>query len=557
MRIPDSKSKLITFAKKQIEVCSYSQNIRAQEAATAMGYYEIGSGNGIESLYNRTGVHIDRTSSYLYAPSEVRYSITFDHTDDENWLQRAKAGAKYLSKEYRRSDADILFSTGVTYALTKGCMIVKHNWSPKDSLSPGLNPVLVHPEFFGVEREDLDRLEDQQCLLHTTYLSKEQIKQLLPDDNERESLMKQIDKMGGRPDGDVLRQNWLHQVVIGGTQPVPMTTPDGTTGQVSVSPSSRTEFHPDMLADLLRVDELWVVDDDRRDYTTIQLVEGDVLLAGKYKHENMTGVTGLHPFSKICPDAVAGYFWGRSEALRVKVLQDLLSERMLDVQRLLKLQVRPPKAMIGFSGMTKQKMRAALAPGGYIQEQSPGAKLENLIPNIPEEVFREITQISDIFDEMGGFKPIMQGQGEPGVRANAHARTLMRTASPNLRKRALRVERDAEESAAIVFKLMQAKSPRVFKTDAKEQFYLAQMPEDYYVEIDSHSASPAFVDDQKELAFAFKKLGVIDDEDTLMMVHPPLEDLLISNARKRKAARAQMMKENPELFKQSAKKARA
>ena len=31
--------------------------------------------------------------------------------------------------------------------------------------------------------------------------------------------------------------------------------------------------------DLLRLDELWVVDDEREDYTTLQLIEGDLLLS--------------------------------------------------------------------------------------------------------------------------------------------------------------------------------------------------------------------------------------------------------------------------------------
>lgn len=553
MRVPNTEKKLLEFARDNIEICTYSQASRAQDNSTNLSYYENGSDGTKQSLYNRTGVHIDRTASYLYAPGEVRYSIAFDATEGEPWLARARSASKYLSREYRRSDADVILSQGVEIGLIKGCAILKHNWDEPGSLYPGFNPELLHPEFFGVEREDLQRLEQQQAMCHTMYLSKDQIGQMITGRPDEEEIAKGIFKLGGASESNI-RQNWLHQVVIGGTQPVTQNTPQGSQGQVSMSPSSRTEFSPEMMANLLRVDELWVVDDGREDYTTIQLIEGEILLEGRYRHRNLTGVKGLHPFSKICPDPVSGYFWGRSEVRRVMMLQDLLTARMDDIQRLLKLQVKMPKAFIGFSGITNQKMRAAMAPGGFLQEQSPGAKIENLGPTIPPELFREVQELSSMFDEVGGFKPIMQGQGESGVRANAHAKTLMRTASPKLRERALRVERDAETSAHICFQLMQAKDARVFKNDEKEDFTLAQMPTDYYVEVDSHSSSPAFIDDARELAVTLKKLGAIDEADFIRLVHPPSEDALIEAIKKRQEAKAAMLKQHPELLSGGGKK---
>ena len=547
MKIPNSAKSLLSFARDQVEICTYSQAQRAQDAALYLSYYEKGAPTEKPSLYNRTGVHIDRTASYLYAPGEVRYSIAYDATDGEPWLARALVAAKYLSREYRRADADVTFSQGVDTALIKGCSLLKHNWNDTTSLYPGFNPELVHPEFFGVEREDLQRLDQQQVMCHTMYLSKDQIKQIIEGRADEEEIKKKIQKIGGNSGGQ-LRQNWLHQVVIGGVQPVTELTPQGSMGQVSMSPSSRTDFSPQMMADLLRMDDLWVVDSARDDYTTIQLVEGEFILEGMYRHQNLTGVRGLHPFGKICPDPVSGYFWGRSEVSRVMLLQDMLTAAMEDIQKLMKLRVKPPKAFIGFSAITNQKRRAMTAPGGYIVENNPGAKIEDLAPTIPPELFGEVQEISSMFDEVGGFKPILQGQGESGVRANAHAKTLMRTASPKLRERALRVERDAETSAHISFQLMQDKSDRIFKNAEGEDFRLKQMPEDMYVEVDSHSSSPAFIDDARDLAVTMKKLGSIDDSDFIRLLHPPTEDALIAAVDKRQKARAQLIKEHPELL---------
>jgi hypothetical protein len=554
MRVPKSEKRLIEFARDLIAECTYSQDTRAAEAASNLAYYEMGSDSGTPSLYNRTGIHIDRTAAYLYAPGEVRYSIGFDATDGEPWLARALVASKYLSREYRRADADVCFSQGVDTSLIKGCAIIKHNWTDEDAIHEGFDPNLVNPEFFGVEREDLARLEDQQAMVHTTYLSKHQLAQMIRGRLDESEIRVALKKLRGDSDSGQ-KQNWLHQIVLGGTNPITQGTASGARAQVSVSASSRTEFSPEMMADLLRMDELWVVDDERGDYTTIQLIEGMVPLEGRYRHRNLTGVKGLLPFTKICVDPVSGYFWGRSEVGRVKQLQDLLSERMRDIRRLMKLQIKNPKAFIGFSGLTSQKMRAALAPGGFIQEQSPGAKIENLGPTIPEHLFNEVTTLAEMFDEIGGFKPITSGQGESGVRAASHAKTLMRTASPKLRERALRVERDAESSADTTFQLMQAKEARVFMSAEKEQFFLKQMPEDFYIEVDSHSSSPAFIDDAREIAVTLKKLGCIDEADTIRMVHPPGEDQLIAGVTKRAAAKQKMIQEHPEILAPGKKKA--
>ena len=546
MRVPDSAKRLLQFSLDQIEICTYSQPSRAAEAATNLAYYERGTDDGGESLYNRTGVHIERTASYLYAPGEVRYSMSFDVTEGEPWLSRARAASKYLSREYRRADADVLTSLGVLIALIKGCSILKHNWLEDTSLHRGFDPELIHPEFFAVEREDMDRIEDQQAMVHTYYLSKEQLQQIVEGRQDEEEFLKKLKKIGGGANTGQ-RQNWLHQMVIGAIKPIATGTPSGARAQVSMAPSSQTQFSPEMMMNLMRVDELWVVDDDKNDYTTIQVVEGEILLEGRYRHRNLTGVSGLTPFSKICPDPVSGYFWGQSEARQVRMLQDLITERMEDIRRIQKLQINEPMAFMGFHGLTAAKRAQLMRPKGWIQEATPGAKIEKLGPKTPDNLYAEIEILEQKFDEIGGFKPIMQGQGEPGVRANTHAKTLMRTASPNLRERALRVERNVEASAAITFELMQAKDARVFK-GKDEQWLLKQIPEDAYIEVDSHSASPAFIDDARELAVMAKKLGVIDDVDFIRLCHMPNEDNLIAAAEARAKARSALIKQHPELL---------
>lgn len=547
MDVPTKKTDLIDFCRETVAECSYSQNDRANLYRVAQSYYEYGAEGGKKSLYNRTSIHVDRLGSYLYAPSDIRYTITFDATEGEPWLARAASAAKYLSREYRRSDADILFSQGVKISLIKGCAILKHNYSPFDRR---FDPVLVQPDCFGVDREDLERIDEQGALCHTQWLSRNQLVALARTKQEKTELIEAINKLAAKARNQPEDRNrWLHDVIIGGVQPVITSgTPSPAGGRANVMGSPAATISPRTNGDLLRMDELWVLDDEREDYTTLQLIEGEILLEGRFQHRNLTGVKMLQPFSKICPSPCPGYFWGDSEVMRVKPLQDMLTERMDDIRRIMKLKVKPPKAFIGFSGITQQKMRAALAPGGMLQEQSPNAKIEDLTPNLPQEVFVEVEKIAQMFDEVGGFKPILQGEGEPGVRAGSHARTLMRTASPKLRERALYVERDAEESATILMEILQYKEAKVFVSQKKEQFLLKQLPDDYHVEVDSHSSSPAFSDDAQEQAFALHRAGAISPESLIRLVHPPMEDLLIEDARRIAEQKAKMIQEHPELL---------
>ena len=61
----------------------------------------------------------------------MRYVIEFDATDGEPWLARAAVAGKYLSREYRRTDLDISFNTGVKVSNIKGCALLKHNFGER------------------------------------------------------------------------------------------------------------------------------------------------------------------------------------------------------------------------------------------------------------------------------------------------------------------------------------------------------------------------------------------------------------------------------------------
>lgn len=533
------------WAKEIIDQCTASREQRRDQARAFDAWFYCGTGTGDVATYNRIYSHIDRLSSYLFSPVDTRFLIEYDLTVEEVQLRQAEAAARYLNREFHRCGVDLMFAEGVNMGLRKGCALLKMVWGWQ-----GLEPWIVRPEMFGVLREDIEDLDRQEAFVESTYLTRDAFRRTIGGHHDEAEILKAVDKQMTRPDDEDLNDSYFRQIIIGGTQPVG-TTPGSGLGQVQTTNIPAPQLDAKVAKDLIRIDELWVQDTARNDYTTIRTV-GDVVIEGKLKHENLSGVPEEHPYVKVCPNEVNGYFWGLSEISQIQKLQALLNKQMDEIDRLLGLKSDPPTAFIGFSGMTQQKWRALRTKGGYMSEENPNAKIEKLAPDVPPETWEQVNRICSYFDDVAGFAPIMMGQGEQGVRAGVHAQTLSRNASPRMRDRALLVERQCVEAGDFGLKLIQSKEAKVLYAgdtqDEKNAFEIAQLPEDYRVSVDSHTSSPAFQEDAERKAFMLARAGAIDAPDLIMLTHPPHEDTLVSNARKKLAAQAKLMAEHPELM---------
>ena len=86
--------------------------------------------------------------------------------------------------------------------------------------------------------------------------------------------------------------------------------------------------------------------------------------------------------------------------------------------------------------------------------------------------------------------------------------------------------------------------PRIYTTgDNQIQFLLKGMPDDFQIQVDSHSASPAFAEDNRQVAIALARAGAVDAEDLIHMLHPPGAELLLSRLRQRQKKQAQAAQE--------------
>lgn len=520
-------------------------------------YYYTGSSDGSVAVYNRCYPHVERLGAFLYSPTDVRFHLEFDESEGEETEAMGRAAARKLNRLFHQKSLDIAFAAATNGALIDGCNILKGVQG-----ADGPEGWVIRPQFFGVLREDIEDLDRQEAFVHSAYLTPSSFERMIWEHYDREKIMAKIRSSASEKNEEEWEQDYFHQIIVGGTQPVSTSTSSGS-GMVGIVGVPTPVLDAKVAQSLVRIDELWVQDRDRQDYTTLRWVKNaDMVIEGSERRRNLCGLTdelgkdaemkGHHPFVKVSPNECQGYFWGISELAAIYRLQDDLNEQVRNMTRLRRLKADPPRSATGFAGLNLEKYKAFNRPKGFISEENPNAKMNEHAPDIPEQFFQWLDKTIEFFDDVAGFTPIMQGQGEQGVRSQQQAATLARNSSPRMRDRALLVERQCAEWGEFVFRLMQAKDTEVMKEifapGKQVEFTLSQLPDDMKVSVDSHSSSPVYTQDHMQLAFGLAKSGAIDGADLIMLTHPPHEDILISRAKAREAAQAKLLQEHPELL---------
>jgi hypothetical protein len=293
------------------------------------------------------------------------------------------------------------------------------------------------------------------------------------------------------------------------------------------------------------------------------MVDPDIIIAPFGKKMNLTGVPGMQPYTLIQPNEVANWFWGRSELVDLIEPQALLSTWCDDAKRLFGLQVDKILAFIGEDNITDETY-GQFRGAGYMN-MGANSKVQDLTPQIPPEMMPMIKFVIEMINWLSGFPDIMQGKGEPGVRAGSHAGTLMKTASPYLRDRALLVERQAANAADKTLTYKEAKDDSKYWTDGTTiqtmdatGFHLTDLPDDWRVSIDSHSSSPIFADENEQLVLVALKLGVVTKDYAIDNLPLPNKELAKAQVEDEDARKQLMLKqlvsEHPELGDYLAKK---
>ena len=544
--LPTGEKELIPVANELIETCRVSQANRAAYYRLLNQVAETGRPDGMKALINMMNAHLERTASHLYSPIELKFSYDFDNDYTPNIIKRGQVAAKHLTRHWERSASDKLFGQGVFEGLKYGAAILKQ-WprieGPVDKQRISYEKKLVMPWNFGVFRESEGDIDNQEALCETSYLTGPEVWQRIwrfPDAKKLYERIMVHGQMGqstnGGPDSffhQVLSTSQINTGVGGATRPVP-----GGIVQLGNDPNYPT-ISPTDGAPTVRFHELWVKGED--DYVTIQMVEPDILVT-RFKMANLLNIERIQPYRLIQPNPMVNWFWGRSELIDLIEPQGFLSSLCDDLKRLIGLQIDKILAFSGDNTITDESY-AQFRMAGWLNT-GQGGKVEDLTPKFPSELLPIIKYVQEQINTLGSFPDIMQGKGESGVRAGAHAETLMKTASPTLRDRALLVESQCAACADLTMTMMEAKEDRKFWTDPEKMedtaFMLSDLPEDWRVTVDSHSSSPIFADEATQLLFALRKVGDVDGEFIIDHTAVPDKETAKASLRERKKAGQQM-----------------
>lgn len=588
------------FAREVVARCTASQTKRLMRGAVYRSLFLTGDPEGAPQVYNKTNLYVEKLASWLYSPVDMKFGIESDGPVTATEAAMGKAGIAELQKYLRRGNVDRKVSEAVKWSLVKGKSFVKLLWS-----GGNFEPMLVQPEVMGVEREDLTTLDEQQAFVHSSWYTIDSFVNLIWNNPDKDSLLRKAKNMASAEANK--DRSLLKKVVIGGGwndvyRAASDPTQNQSRGFVDWIGAPNPHLAPELSSRMLQVDELWMWDDDREDWTTVQILSGagdDAVIYGKYQHRNIfsdafdtndTSMKGkanpsnplkaMHPFIEFCPNELDGYFWGRSELENVALLQASINRRIDGINSLMRRQEDPPRAFLGMAGATQNTIARLNKPGGYIAEPNPGGKIENMAPELPPTLFQSLHELIQMFDDMGGVSPTLGGQGDAGVRSQNHAETLLRASTPHIKDRAVDVERSVSELGNLGLYMLKAQLPtqltawvRADKAGVEAQasqignveeppvkdlvavnFIMADLPSSMHAVIDGHSSSPAFEHEHQQLMIQLAMRGAISPIKLVEALHPPHEADIIDDLEQRQLEQAEMIKQHPEILTKGRKK---
>ena len=554
MIFPSSSEKLTKWVRERVvDQCMVSIGARQQLARSINTWRYTGSDSGTSAIYNRIEPHCDKLASAIYSPADVRYQIEFENDYGDEMTRRGQVAGRYLTREVAQRNLDLVFQEAVEEAVPMGCVLIKHQQT-----HGGIDATALMPWQVGVYLESEVDIDKQEAICEQTWLLPEELWRRISHRSDAKDIFRRAMSHSRRQSPDEVPPGFLHQVLMAGTPPLiqdqgASASPGGMialTGTPAIAMLSA-----EVAEGLVQAWQVWIVNDETGDYTTVQMVAPDILIAPRMVRSNLF-IPHEHPFSVVRVNPQQNYFWGRSELSPLIKLQSLLRDRAEDVKKIMGLQYDRIRAFVGFDGMNDEKFDQ-MQTEGWLAEQNPMAKVQDLTPELPTNAFEEIKMIIQFFDDIAGFDNVMSGKGEPNIRSGNHFQGALRQASPRLRDRAIRVERQCALFGEKILWQKATNDGRVHWTQSddpknKTDFLLSQLPDDARVLVDSHSSSPIFEQDHANTAAFLFKSGAIDAEDLLDLLPVPNRDMLKEKLRKREISKRQLLESLPPELKMQA-----
>ena len=536
MLIPHNHAERERFYLDLAQKCDVSLEERKGDYSSLRAWYLFGAGpEESPAMFNKIHPHIDQLSSFLYSAETTRFSINLGASVPEGEHKKVPVLTQALNDEWLNSNADQVFSTCLTWALTYNTTFIKLIWNN------GIHPFMVEPAGIGVLREDVPYLDRQEAVKQKYYITKSELYARLYAHPRREEIIKRITTSYHPPLSEI--PEGVDRIVMSQTNPT-------IYGTVNLDLYGQNRYKARVAEDTVEMEEIWIWNDEIKDYQVVTKASPDIIIYDRPGEQVF--MKGELPFIQICPNPQYDYFWGQSEVQRLVMLQSLRNRRMTEILDLLTKQVAPPTALMGFTGILDEKNFALNRAGGLLSTDMPNARVEKLAPNMPPDLYESIREIDQMFEEASGIVNVLQGRGEAGVRSSSHASQLARLGSSRAKKRALIVEDSLEKIATQYLKMMQQYDKTHFKDVDGKTFIAEQFTKDFVVKVDAHSNSPIFTEDLRQLAFNLFNAQAISKESLLDLLEPPMKQELKDRLKKMEEKQALAAAQQPQ--EQEAKK---
>jgi hypothetical protein len=537
MRIPSDLVLREAFYDDVIAQCEKSQEARRINYDRRRQFYLRGADSDSNAApFNKAYPHLDTVLSFLFASETTKFSVIPAPGEVDIQHQRTGIFGDAINEKWHESNADIIVSNAILWGLIFDTMIVKV--LPKvnrETKSLTIEPFHVHPAAIGVYREDVTFFSRQQAIVQTYSKTEGEISEMLASHPYKEEILAALSPAES-PDGGGDSSNTMMGVMMGAWQPVG--NPVVASGNLSANLSSDFGYQPEQVEGMRTLKELWIWDDGLNDYRVVtRPKDGGFSI---FDVENPY-LPGEHPFIQFCPRPLPFYVYGESEMEGLIELQRWRNEYITKIRAILARQLEPPAAASGF-GILEEGAYAKWIEGSFLPDNSGGMgmsqKVETFAPQMPPDAYRMISEIDNSFNEHSGLPNTVQGKGDVGVRSGKQASELARLGSARIKKRALIIEDALEKMAHLYAMLMQKHDTTTYADATGAIFVLSQFTKLYEVKVDSHSSSPVFMEDKRELAFALLNAGLITPERALQMIDPPDRNAMLHDLPKIQAAKA-------------------
>lgn len=505
-----------------------SRQRRLEEYAQMRGYYFFGTGgNAGPSAWNLIYPHLDTVTSFLYASDSTRFSVKMGAHAPRSDYSRTGAFAKLIMEEWKKSNADIIYQMGILWALVYDSTLIKH-------IRRGgqVYPFMVDPACFGVYREDVPMLDRQEAFVHVYYMTKTDLAKRIALHPRKDEILKAASESYTKQDTASAVPPIIERVTMTSGQPGSGMT--SVVGEANLPLSSQPDYIAQLDVPVIEMQEIYVWNDAEDDYQVCTMASENAVVFDRRNifMPRTRDFEGEHGFVQICPNPLPEYFWGQSEVSKLAPIQDKLNSRMDDIERLEQKQVDPPNAWGGM-GLPEDKLAGFNSPGADIAIGDPNFKRETFVPVIPEHIYGSISRFQEQMDTTSGLPNVVQGKGESGVRSAGHAGKLLTVGSARAKKRGQIVEDSLEKGATLYGRCLYVDETDELYDDKDHVFIPAQMSPHFIVEVDAHSNSPVFMEQQASLSDRLLKAKAINRERYIQMNHPPMEDELLRDLKEK------------------------